>query len=198
MLLWKAEKVVIKMKRAINGIFLGVKVILIIAVIFVVSIILLQRIFDNNVTIGGYRIFTVVTGSMEPDYGVLDVIVSREIDHKKINVGDDVVYLGSEGSFKDKIVTHRVIEVKTEGEDVYFLTQGIASNYVDPQISGDQIFGVVLFKSHTLSIISNIVSHPLGFVFLIFVPGFILIASEVMDKVKEEDWFVYEKNSKQQ
>ena len=177
----------IKMKRAINGIFLGVKVILIIAVIFVVSIILLQRIFDNNVTIGGYRIFTVVTGSMEPDYGVLDVIVSREIDHKKINVGDDVVYLGSEGSFKDKIVTHRVIEVKTEGEDVYFLTQGIASNYVDPQISGDQIFGVVLFKSHTLSIISNIVSHPLGFVFLIFVPGFILIASEVMDKVKEED-----------
>ena len=175
------------MKKAIDWLFLGVKIIFVIITLFIVSVIMMQRIFDNSLTIGGFRIFTIVTGSMEPEYGILDVIVSKEVESSKINVGDDVVYLGSEGTFRDKIVTHRVIEKRIDDDKVFLLTQGIASDYVDPEISEDQVYGVVLFKSHVLSFVSKLLSHPFGFVLLILVPGCILFVTEIMDKIKERE-----------
>ena len=57
-----------------------IKVIVWIFVLLVIFVILVQRIFDNRVSIGSYRMFTVVTGSMEPVYKVGDVVISKEVD----------------------------------------------------------------------------------------------------------------------
>ncbi len=173
-----------KFFKIITAVF---KVAVVLLVVFIVSVILIQRIFDNNVTIGGYRIFTIITGSMEPEYKVLDVIVSKERSPENIEVGDDVVYLGEEGGFENKVVTHRVIKIDDSGDELIFHTQGIANHQEDPPITSDQVYGVVLFKSHTLSFISKVVSHPIGFMFLVMVPLAILIVSEVMYKIDEKD-----------
>ena len=64
---------------------------------------------------------------MVPKYNVSDVLLSKEIDVKDIQVGDDVVYIGKEGSFKNRVVTHQVIS-KTEQDGKYkFITKGIAN-----------------------------------------------------------------------
>ena len=80
--------------------------ILFIIAVLMLAVVILQRVSDNSVSLGGYRIFIVATGSMEPKYLVSDVLISKEIDPSQINVGDDVVYKGKEGTFKDKVVTH--------------------------------------------------------------------------------------------
>lgn len=164
-----------------------IKVIVWIFVLLVIFVILVQRIFDNRVSIGSYRMFTVVTGSMEPVYNVGDVVISKEVEPSTINKGDDVVYLGEKNDFKDKIVTHRVIKIEKKDNEYYFTTKGIANDYSDPVISSDQIYGKVVYKPVVLSFLSGILNTKLGFYLLIFVPVAFLIFLEILDYIKRKE-----------
>lgn len=164
-----------------------IKVIVWIFVLLVIFVILVQRIFDNRVSIGSYRMFTVVTGSMDPVYKVGDVVISKEVDPSTIKKGDDVVYLGEKNDFKDKIVTHRVIKIEKKDNEYYFTTKGIANDYSDPVISSDQIYGKVVYKPVVLSFLSGILNTKLGFYLLIFVPVAFLIFLEILDYIKRKE-----------
>ncbi len=170
-----------------NIIWKSIKFIVVVVVVLIVLAILIQRVFDNNISLGGYRLFTIVTGSMEPEYKVLDIIISREKEIEEIVVGDDIVYVGKEGNVEDKIITHRIIRIE-ENDEKEFYTQGIANTGEDPVVYEDQIYGVVVRKSVVLSFISRLVSSPIGFILLIVIPGSILIGEEVMQRFfkKEE------------
>ena len=164
-----------------------IKVIVWIFVLLVIFVILVQRIFNNQVSIGSYRMFTVVTGSMEPVYNVGDVVISKEVEPSTINKGDDVVYLGEKNDFKDKIVTHRVIKIENKDGEYYFTTKGVANDYSDPVISSDQIYGKVVYKPVVLSFLSGILNTKLGFYLLIFVPVAFLIFLEILDYIKRKE-----------
>ena len=164
-----------------------IKVIVWIFVLLVIFVILVQRIFNNRVSIGSYRMFTVVTGSMEPVYNVGEVVISKEVDPSTINEGDDVVYLGEKNDFKDKIVTHRVIKIENKDGEYYFTTKGVANDYSDPVISSDQIYGKVVYKPVVLSFFSGILNTKLGFYLLIFVPVAFLIFLEILDYIKRKE-----------
>ncbi len=171
----------------IRSIFFIAKTIAVLFVVGIFSIILVQRVFNNNVSLFGYRIFTVVTQSMEPDYMVSDIIISKNVDTNTLKVGDDVVYLGKVGTFENKIVTHRIIEIVENDGPKEFYTQGINNTGVDPVVTEDQIYGVVLGKSSILSFLSKLVSTPFGFMLLVLLPGSILIATEIFDKFNEKE-----------
>lgn len=160
------------------------RVLVMIAIVCIVSLIIVQRVFNNNFAIGGIRIFTVVTESMVPKYNVFDVVMSKEVDPATIKVGDDVVYLGKKDDFADKIITHQVIQID---DGLIFHTKGIANTDEDPTITQDQIYGVVFYKSRILSAISRVVNNPYGFYFLIFVPIAVLVALEIIDRIKGDD-----------
>ena len=164
-----------------------IKVIVWIFVLLVIFVILVQRIFDNRVSIGSYRMFTVVTGSMEPVYNVGDVVISKEVDPSTITEGDDVVYLGKVNDFKDKIVTHRVIKIEDKDGEYYFTTKGVNNDYSDPVISSNQIYGKVVYKPVVLSFLSGILNTKLGFYLLIFVPVAFLIFLEILDYIKRKE-----------
>lgn len=164
-----------------------VKVIVWIFVILIVSIILFQRLFNNNVSIGSYRMFTIATGSMEPEYQVNDVIISKEVSLDSIKAGDDLVYLGAEGSYKDKVITHRVIRVNKGEKGYAFTTKGIANPSEDPEISGDNVYGIVTYRPVVLSFLSHILNNSYGQYFLIIVPIAFLIFLEILDKIKERE-----------
>lgn len=102
--------------KFLKGIISIIKFILTVIIVGFIAIILVQRFSNNNLSIVGYRIFTVVTESMVPKYRVGDVLLVRQIGITEIKVGDDVTYMGKVGNFADKIVTHQVIKIeKTEG-----------------------------------------------------------------------------------
>lgn len=164
-----------------------IKVVVWIFVLLVIFVILVQRIFNNQVSIGSYRMFTVVTGSMEPVYNVGDVVISKEVDPSTIKKGDDVVYLGEKDDFKDKIVTHRVIKIEKKEGDYYFTTKGVANEYSDPVISSDQIYGKVVYRPVVLSFLSGVLNTRLGFYLLIFVPVAFLIFLEILDYIKRKE-----------
>ena len=149
----------IKENKALKIIGNILYVLLFIIVLLMLVVVILQRVSDNSISLGGYRLFTVATGSMEPEYNVGDILLSKQVDINEIKVGDDVVYRGEEGSFKDKIVTHRVISIREENGEKKFTTQGIANTEEDPEIDSSQIYGKVIYKVKTLSFIGQIAKN---------------------------------------
>ena len=162
-----------------------IKTILIIVLGLVLAVILVQRVSHNKATVGGYGIYTVVSESMVPEYNIWDMLFAKKTDPALINIGDDVVYQGTEGDFVDKIVTHRVIKKSRMGNSYTFVTKGIANDAEDPAITGDQIYGKVVLKSVVLTAISKTINTTYGFYFIIFVPFVIVVTLEIIDTVNE-------------
>ncbi len=164
-----------------------VKVVVYAILIIIILFIGIQKLFNNEVSIAGYKMFSVATGSMEPIYDVNDVIITKEVSYNTIKVGDDVTYIGKEGSFKDKVITHRVIGIAKSGGKYTFQTKGVANTENDPLISEDQVYGIVVYKPVLLSFLSHIINNMYGIYFLIIVPIAFLIFLEIIDKIKGRD-----------
>lgn len=149
-------------------------------IILYLVFIMLQR-FSNNSSIAGFRMFTVATKSMTPIYNVGDVLLVKEQSLSNLKVGDDITYLGEKDDFKDKIVTHRIIEIN----DDEIITQGVASSLADPKINYDQVFGKVIHKVYSISFISKVIRNQYGFYFLVFAPLVIIVFLEVVEIISE-------------
>ena len=158
----------IKSNKFLRIIYKILKAITTLFIVLIVSIIFVQRISNNKVTVGGYSVFTIITESMVPKYQVGDMLLSKKIPTNEIKVGDDVVYMGKNGTFEGKIVTHQVIKIEKKGSELEFHTKGIANTIEDPVVHEKQIYGVVTTKLSILSLLSKLVNNIYGFYFIIF------------------------------
>lgn len=160
-------------------------------VVLILIIVVAQRVTNNNVTIGGVRIFSVATGSMVPVYNVGDVLVSKEIAPEKIQAGDDIVYQGEKGSYNGKVITHRVISVELQEDGNYkIITQGVANDQEDPEISQEQVYGKIIYKVHILSYLSKLTKSVYGIYIIIFIVVGIFAyknIKNIIDRENEEE-----------
>lgn len=158
-------------------------VLLYIIIVLVLLVVAIQRFSNNNLTIAGFRIFNVASGSMVPVYNVGDILVSKEIPPEEIEIGDDIVYKGEAQDLNGKIVTHRVISKREENGKYYFITKGVANELEDPEISEEQVYGKIVYKTLLLSFISKIINNIYAFYFLIFVPIAVIICKIIIDNI---------------
>ncbi len=158
-------------RKIIKIVFKIIYQILVIFCVILTAVIILQRVTSSNKSIAGYRIFRVISGSMEPEYDVGEVVISKEIDPKKIKVGDDIVYLGGYGEYNGKIIMHNVIAIDTdESGNLRFHAKGLhAYSVEDPQITASQIFGVVKYKSNILTILYKLATNIYSVFFIVIV-----------------------------
>lgn len=77
----------------------------------------------------GYKPFIVLSGSMEPSIMTGDMVFVKETDPDSLKVGDVIAY--KSGS---SVVTHRIVEVKSENGETRYVTQGDANNAADQSL----------------------------------------------------------------
>lgn len=155
----KAKNIVVK--KVIKIVLKILYQILVIICLIVAAVIILQKVTASNKSIAGYRIFRVITGSMEPEYDIGQVVISKEVDPNSIKVGDDIVYLGTYGEYSGKIIMHSVVGIdKDANGNLNFHARGLHSSSVeDPQIKESQIYGVVKFKSKILTVLYKLATN---------------------------------------
>ena len=157
-------------------------------VILFVIVVVLQRFSNNKLSFFNFRMFTVVSGSMKPTYDIGDVLISKETDASKIKVGDTISYLGRAGSFRDKVITHKVVGIEKDEKGKYvFRTKGTANLVEDPLVYQDQLYGVVVYKVKLLSLIYKIVSTKYGMLIFVIIPLFYVIGSEILSFMLEKE-----------
>ena len=82
----------------------------VVSIVFVV-LVALMALALVGARIFGLRVFSVLSGSMEPEYYTGDLIYVKPVDPETVEVGDDITFVLN----KDLVVgTHRVIRIDRE------------------------------------------------------------------------------------
>ena len=88
----------------------------------------IQVLSKGYANIGGFMMFRVVTGSMEPTIPVGALLLTKETDIENIEVDDIVCFRTQVPEIWGKIVTHRVVGIsKTESGRILLETKGDAN-----------------------------------------------------------------------
>jgi len=147
--------------------------------LFIISIIMsvtAKKNKDNIPSIFGYKIMTVLTGSMAPDIRPGDIIIDKHGESKDIKVGDVITYRVN----SEIIITHRIIEVANKDGQLLFKTKGDANNVEDNNmVTEDQLIGNYCFRIPYGGYVSKFLGSKYGFVIFILIPIAILLQNQV-------------------
>ncbi len=135
----------------------------------------------------GYRVYTVLSGSMEPTYHVASLLYVKEVDAATLKTGDVITYMVSE----DTVVTHRIVGVVPDEEEpgVYrFRTKGDANNTEDGTLVHPQnVIGTPVLSIPKIGYIVDYVQHPPGMYFGIAAAALLLVLVFVPDLLFGEE-----------
>ena len=120
----------------------------------------------------GYQVYTVLTGSMRPQYNEGDLIYVEPVNAYQVKVGDPITFVLNE---KLTVATHRVVRIDSEKQ--YFYTKGDANGTEDMDpVHFNNLIGVPRFSVPLLGYVSNFVQNPPGTYITIGVGVVLIIA----------------------
>ena len=139
------------MKTKLKKIFSIISTVLVVIIILFALMLGLSRLL-------GYRVFSVISGSMSPTYNVGDMIYVKSVSPLDIHAGDPITFMLNESKV---LVTHRVVEVDKENR--HFYTKGDANSVPDDfPVLFDNVIGVPQFSIPKLGYVSDFIQNPPG------------------------------------
>ena len=166
---------------------------LLVTVLLILSVVLclfvtLQVVSDGYVNIGGFMMFRVVTGSMEPTMHVGTMMITRETPISQIRENDIVCFRSQNSMIWGSIVTHRVMDViELEDGSILLETKGDANTVADGYyVKESNLVGKVIWYTgddSTLASIFNFFTSEVGFLACIVFPGLLLLGLIFKDSV---------------
>lgn len=131
---------------------------------------------------GNYRVMVVQSGSMEPAIKTGSVVAIRPVTDYQIG---DVISFADEKSAK-MIITHRIVEIKEDAGQKYYITKGDANSEKDfDLVSQKNIVGKVFFTIPYFGYVVHTAKQPYGFLALVVIPSLWIIIEEVR-KIRNE------------
>lgn len=172
------------MRRALRCIKTAFKCVLaaLVAVLAAYNVyILVQRYaFGNGMpTVFGYANAVVVSGSMEPEIMIGDVVVVKS--QSAYDVGDVITFYDSS---MGEYVTHRIIMVSQSG---LYATKGDANNAEDKfSVPQGAVVGKVVYVAHGAGSVITFFQSPAGLLVLIGVAVVFWILTDVLSMLSEK------------
>ena len=180
----KEFKSKIEINKFLNVTYRILKAIFTVFLICALIVVLIQKFF-NNKAIMGYRVFSVASESMKAEYSIGDIIIIKEVDASELKVGDNVTYVGKKGNLSGLIITHKIMSIRKDNNNYYYITKGTSNEIEDPEISYQQIYGKVVYKTVVFSYVGRLMSNVYSYYALFTLVG--LFASYQVVKIKFED-----------
>lgn len=170
-----------------------VTILLILAVLLCLYV-AIQVMSNGYVNIGGFILFRVVTGSMEPTIPTGALLVTQQVDIESVRLDDIICFRTQETAIWGSIVTHRVVEVFQGGNSgVLLRTQGDANLVADGYFVDHRNFvGKVIWHTGDDSVLASIFSfftNKVGFLGCIVFPCLLfagLILRDCVGNIRQE------------
>ena len=164
-----------------------VTVLLVVAVALCVYV-AIQVLSYGYADLGGFMMFRVVTGSMEPTIPVGSLLVAQRVDIETINLNDIICFRTQLSEIWGKIVTHRVVNIMgLETGGILLETKGDANLVSDIYMVDQSNFvGKVIWYTGDGSFLANILAlftSKIGFLGCIAFPAMLLAGMILKDSV---------------
>lgn len=102
--------------------------------ILVIGSLLVTGITTGRPNVFGFRVYYIMSESMEPTIMTGQIVVGQTIDADDVKIGDIIAY-----DRGDMVVIHRVIGIKNTDEVREFYFQGDNNDFVDNPVTDSQI-----------------------------------------------------------
>lgn len=110
----------------------------------------------------GFQVFTVLSGSMEPNYHVGSLIYVKEVDPFTLKSGDVITFMLDENT----VATHRIVDVVPDEEDpsvIRFRTKGDANDAEDGSlVHYKNVVGSPVLTIPKLGYVASYIQQPPG------------------------------------
>lgn len=149
-----------------------------------------QVINKGYVSIFGYSLFKVVTGSMEPTIPVGALLLTKDEPIDTVEINEIISFFSKEAYMNGRIITHRVVgSEKSATGQVMLTTRGDANSSTDThRVDENNYIGKVLWISNNENIFAkliNFLSGGVGFFSCIAIPAILTSVSIFKRCVKE-------------
>lgn len=152
-----------------------------IATTVLVSLVVIFAILLVGVRLFDIQVFSVISGSMEPEYPVGSLIYVKEVDPSQIKEGDVITYVLP----NDMPSTHRVVQIDEQNE--LFYTKGDANDVADgAPVHFKNLIGTPIFKIPLLGYVAHYIQHPPGMYVAIAAAAVLLILVFLPDLLKKD------------
>lgn len=147
-----------------------------------IGIVVLAAVFLLGSRLVGFRIFNIVSGSMEPKYSVGDLIYVKEVDPATVRPGDVITFVLNEDLV---VATHRVTRIDAEKQ--HFYTKGDANETEDGSpVHFKNLIGVPQFAIPGLGYVSDFIQHSPGMYITIAAVAILMVLAFIPDFVKKK------------
>lgn len=154
----------------------------VVVVFFSLSIVVITNASKAGNSIFGYTFLQVLSDSMSPEFERGDVIVAQSYNGETLSVGDVVVFVAPSGANQGKTVTHRIVEVVNDGENVKYRTKGDAAQFADSwELSAQDIKAVYIKVMPFITQASEFAGSSAGKGVMIALPLIFLVAVFAVD-----------------
>lgn len=111
----------------------------------------------------GYKPFIVLSGSMESQINIGDLVIVKEVDTSEIKKNDIIAF-----RYDDIVITHRVVNVLKKDNKIRFKTKGDNNNTTDDfYVTEDSVEGMYVTKIDGLGNVFMFLSKPIGMMVVI-------------------------------
>ena len=129
-----------------------------------------------------FSLYTIISGSMEPNINVYDVVVDTKVDNPEdIKVGDIITFTSSSSLTYGVTITHRVIAIDNSNGVYRYRTQG-DNNLVpdDTYVEFGNVLGKVLFKIPQLGRVQFLLLKAGSWLFIILIPSLGIVIYDLL------------------
>ena len=132
------------------------------------------------------NLYTIVSGSMEPNIRVYDVIVDYKVNNpEELKIGDVITFRSTSTISKDLIVTHRIIDTKVVNGKVEYVTKGDWNSSADSDTAKfDHIIGKVVLRFPQLGRVQFFLATRMGWFLVVLLPAMCVIIYDVIKLIK--------------
>lgn len=159
-------------------------ILFLVLILLVTASVIFKRINGKQLSVFGYELYVVISGSMEPEIKTGSVVISSQKDIKEIKDKDIIVFKIDGQSYP---ITHRVIEIFNQNDEIEFQTKGDANNIEDPFIiTKEEYKSKVLFFIPYLGYAILFLQSPIGIITAILICFIIYITNLILRKNKSK------------
>lgn len=170
-----------KLKKILSVIAL----LILIPILFISGVILINSYThpDEVPSFFGWKPFIVLSGSMETQISVGDIVIVKEVDTNTLKKGDIIAFKSN-----DIVITHRIDEVTIEDGKVKYITKGDNNNTRDEgTVLPEQVEGIFKYNIPRLGNLAIFIQTPIGMIVCLSIPIILLIIIGGIDSRKNTE-----------
>lgn len=134
-----------------------------------------------------YNAYAVLTGSMIPEIQIKDVVITKKVDPKNLEIGDIITFVTSDSRLSGIIVTHRIKNKYYDANTgtFSFQTKGDNNNVEDSTLAeGSNVIGKVIFKIPKLGYVQDLLVQRGGWIIVILIPCLAILSYDIVKLFK--------------